>query len=658
MFYPADIVNIVCEGVSLQVCKFDIMRGDILTFCVIKRKIVGRIIYIVLKGWIMGNKDIFISYKSEEFDDALWVKNRLEESGISCWMAPMCITGGASYATEIPIAIQNCKVFVLILSDVVQESKWVPRELDQAINADKLIMPFMIKNCTLNDEFSFYLSNVQRYVAYIDREEALMKMIAEIKNYLGINEPIINEPTTNVPTTNEPEKIVEISNTQNTQTVKPKAIKEKTKNKTTATKKPNNKKRGVITVLCAVVAFIVAVSGCVIAINAKNKIVIAGVTYKKSNYSITIEDKKIHPEDLSKLTEFEDLSFVKFKKCVFKTDDLKVLAELDLLELELSDCGLTDAQLNSIEFDAFEKLSSLNLNGNDKITDLSVIAPIADTAEELYFNTIAVENFDWLNNFANLKQIYMNDTGIDNLDCILNMPYLEVLSADNNAIKSLEGLKNTSLLSIVSLANNQITDISLLANSAAKLNNINLDNNKIADASALSECVKLRQISFNNNQINSVSWTKELKEITSLSLANNNIETLDGITQSATLTTLNISKNKLTEVSELFFADDSYVNVDFRDNQITTLQIPKNCNYSTLALNGNPLQNSEFLSKTNGFKISFDYFESLDTESLKESQFSSIYIVDCPKNRIVETEKAHYGVRFVSAEEIENLMYN
>ena len=59
----------------------------------------------------METKDVFISYKSEEFNDVLWVKNVLESRGISCWMAPMCITGGASYASEIPAAINNCKAW-------------------------------------------------------------------------------------------------------------------------------------------------------------------------------------------------------------------------------------------------------------------------------------------------------------------------------------------------------------------------------------------------------------------------------------------------------------------------------------------------------------------------------------------------------------------
>ena len=32
-------------------------------------------------------QDVFISYKSEEFHEADWVRQRLESGGISCWMA-------------------------------------------------------------------------------------------------------------------------------------------------------------------------------------------------------------------------------------------------------------------------------------------------------------------------------------------------------------------------------------------------------------------------------------------------------------------------------------------------------------------------------------------------------------------------------------------
>lgn len=140
----------------------------------------------------MKYRDVFISYKSEEFREAEWVRTLLENEGISCWMAPMCIPGGSNYAQVIPQAIRECTVFVLILSEKAQESLWVPRELDQAINAGKEIMPFVIENCALNDAFGFYLANVQRYDAFLDKAGVLNQMISDIKKIVQKKLPEMN----------------------------------------------------------------------------------------------------------------------------------------------------------------------------------------------------------------------------------------------------------------------------------------------------------------------------------------------------------------------------------------------------------------------------------------------------------------------------------
>ncbi len=129
--------------------------------------------------------DVFISYKSDEINEALRVRHSLEKKGISCWMAPDGIPGGSSYAVEIPKAIKECAVFVLVLSHKTQASKWVPKEIDQAINLEKVIMPFMIEDFVLRDDFSFYLSNVQRYNAFESWEESMALMAERILQITG-----------------------------------------------------------------------------------------------------------------------------------------------------------------------------------------------------------------------------------------------------------------------------------------------------------------------------------------------------------------------------------------------------------------------------------------------------------------------------------------
>lgn len=137
----------------------------------------------------MGTVSAFISYRSNEIAEACWVKQALEMNGISCWMAPDSIAGGANYASEVPKAIRACDIFILILSKGAQESKWVPKEVDLAINESKRILPFDIDNAPLNDSFSLYLSNIQRYAAYEDKQKAMGTMISDILKMPSDNQP-------------------------------------------------------------------------------------------------------------------------------------------------------------------------------------------------------------------------------------------------------------------------------------------------------------------------------------------------------------------------------------------------------------------------------------------------------------------------------------
>lgn len=125
-------------------------------------------------------KEVFISYSTIDLVQAETVRNVLEKNGISCWMAPRDIPGGSNYTKEIPIAIRGCKVFVLILSENAQKSQWVLRELDSAVNNGKVILPFMLEDCALNDEFNFLLTGAQRYAAYQKKAEALEKLVSRV----------------------------------------------------------------------------------------------------------------------------------------------------------------------------------------------------------------------------------------------------------------------------------------------------------------------------------------------------------------------------------------------------------------------------------------------------------------------------------------------
>ena len=88
-------------------------------------------------------KTVFISYSSKDREFVKQLVQTLKAMGIVCWVAPEMIPAGSSYAREIPKAIRECEVFLLLLSKTSQDSIWVEKETDSAISNRKNIFYFV-----------------------------------------------------------------------------------------------------------------------------------------------------------------------------------------------------------------------------------------------------------------------------------------------------------------------------------------------------------------------------------------------------------------------------------------------------------------------------------------------------------------------------------
>ncbi len=104
---------------------------------------------------------IFISYSSNDIVYVNQIVKTFEEIGVKYWKAPEMIPAGSNYAKEIPKAINDCDVFLLVLSATSQKSIWVEKEIDMAVCCRKRILPIKIDESDTNDMFKFYLNNVQ-----------------------------------------------------------------------------------------------------------------------------------------------------------------------------------------------------------------------------------------------------------------------------------------------------------------------------------------------------------------------------------------------------------------------------------------------------------------------------------------------------------------
>ncbi len=113
---------------------------------------------------------VFISYKSEEREQAREIRDFLTIAGHACWMAPESIPGGQNYLSIITKAIRNCSSVVFMYSALSQASGWCQDELSVARKCDKTIIPYCTTSFEANDAMILLLARAQ----IVGTKEALL----------------------------------------------------------------------------------------------------------------------------------------------------------------------------------------------------------------------------------------------------------------------------------------------------------------------------------------------------------------------------------------------------------------------------------------------------------------------------------------------------
>jgi hypothetical protein len=102
---------------------------------------------------------VFISYSGKDIDVANAVCKALEAENVICWIAPRDILPGEEYADAIIEALNNCQLFLVILSEESNSSPQVRREVERAVSKNLSILTFRIDNAILSKAMEYYLSN-------------------------------------------------------------------------------------------------------------------------------------------------------------------------------------------------------------------------------------------------------------------------------------------------------------------------------------------------------------------------------------------------------------------------------------------------------------------------------------------------------------------
>lgn len=101
--------------------------------------------------------DVFISHSSKDKQIADAMCNKLESSGIRCWIAPRDILPGRKWSEAIVQAIGESGLMLLIFSTSANTSDHIEREVEIAANKRKLILPFRVEDVEPSGALEYYL---------------------------------------------------------------------------------------------------------------------------------------------------------------------------------------------------------------------------------------------------------------------------------------------------------------------------------------------------------------------------------------------------------------------------------------------------------------------------------------------------------------------
>jgi hypothetical protein len=129
-------------------------------------------------------KKIFISHSSIDKTIADEICRFLETNGLSCWIAPRDVTPGKNYGVAIVDAIDECAVFLLILSSESNKSGQVVREVERAASSNSVIIPLRVELVEPSRDLEFYVSS-SHWLDAPDKplSKHLGKLLEAIKNW-------------------------------------------------------------------------------------------------------------------------------------------------------------------------------------------------------------------------------------------------------------------------------------------------------------------------------------------------------------------------------------------------------------------------------------------------------------------------------------------
>jgi TolB-like protein len=123
--------------------------------------------------------DIFISYSSHDRLQALSLAEKLRSCGYDPWIDQHHIHGANRWGKEIVQAIDGSQLVAVLISSASLLSDNVIKELNLAAQKHKHLLPIMIEETELTEEFAYHLTGLHQVA--IENTDSIVKALEQLK---------------------------------------------------------------------------------------------------------------------------------------------------------------------------------------------------------------------------------------------------------------------------------------------------------------------------------------------------------------------------------------------------------------------------------------------------------------------------------------------
>jgi hypothetical protein len=151
------------------------------------------------------SRRIFISHAHQDSRIAHQLAKDLEANGWTCWVAPESINAGEKWAEAVQRGLEECGIFLLLLSGFAVESSWVKNETYAAIELENKglsrVIPLDLQECEIPVLWRAY-HRISFRGNYTDGWKALNRALSKNSTH-----EVTKESTFNLSITNDPDKL-------------------------------------------------------------------------------------------------------------------------------------------------------------------------------------------------------------------------------------------------------------------------------------------------------------------------------------------------------------------------------------------------------------------------------------------------------------------